>query len=38
MKASIFQDEADAEDTIRELRKSSEFAAEYLRSALEDAD
>jgi len=26
------------EATIRELRKSPEFAAEYLRAALEDAD
>jgi len=33
-KASISDDEA----TIRELRKSPEFAAEYLRAALEDAD
>jgi len=33
-KASISHDEA----TIRELRKSPEFAAEYLRAALEDAD
>ncbi len=35
-KAGISQDEAEA--TIRELRKSPEFAAEYLRAALEDAD
>jgi len=33
-KASTSHDEA----TIRELRKSPEFAAEYLRAALEDAD
>jgi probable addiction module antidote protein len=33
-KASTSHDEA----TIRELRKSREFAAEYLRAALEDAD
>ena len=32
--AIISHDEA----TIRELRKSPEFAAEYLRAALEDAD
>ena len=35
-KASTSHDEAEA--TIRELRKSPEFAAEYLRAALEDAD
>jgi DNA-binding phage protein len=33
-KASISHDEA----TIRELRKNPEFAAEYLRAALEDTD
>ena len=33
-KASISHDEA----TIRELRDNPEFAAEYLRAALEDAD
>ena len=33
-KASTSHDEA----TIRELRKCPEFAAEYLRAALEDAD
>ena len=33
-KVSISHDEA----TIRELRKNPEFAAEYLRAALEDAD
>ena len=33
-KASLSHDEA----TIRELRKSPRFAAEYLRAALEDAD
>ncbi len=35
-KASTSHDEAEA--TIRELRKCPEFAAEYLRAALEDAD
>ena len=35
-KASTSHDEAEA--TIRKLRKSPEFAAEYLRAALEDAD
>jgi probable addiction module antidote protein len=33
-KASVSHDEA----TIRELRKNPEFAAEYLRAALEDND
>ena len=33
-KASLSHDEA----TIRELRNNSEFAAEYLRAALEDND
>jgi probable addiction module antidote protein len=33
-KASISHDEA----TVRELRESPEFAAEYLRAALEDDD
>jgi DNA-binding phage protein len=33
-KASISHDEA----VIRELRKSPEFAAEYLRAALEEND
>jgi hypothetical protein len=33
-KASLSDDEA----TIRELRKNPEFAAEYLRAALEDTD
>jgi len=33
-KASISHDEA----TIRELRDNPEFAAEYLRAALEDDD
>lgn len=33
-KASISHDEA----VIRELRKSADFAAEYLRAALEDDD
>ncbi len=33
-KASVSHDEA----TIRELRKNPEFAAEYLRAALEDTD
>jgi len=33
-RASISHDEA----TIRELRKSPEFTAEYLRAALEDND
>ena len=33
-KASISHDEA----TVRELRDSPEFAAEYLRAALEDDD
>src|SRR6202162_5332630 len=33
-KASASHDEA----TIRELRKNPEFAAEYLRAALEDND
>jgi len=33
-RASISHDEA----TIRELRKSPKFAAEYLRAALEDDD
>jgi putative addiction module killer protein/probable addiction module antidote protein len=33
-KASISHDEA----TVRELRNNPEFAAEYLRAALEDAD
>jgi len=35
-KASTSHDEAEA--TIRELRKCPEFAAEYLRAALEDTD
>src|ERR1019366_6553377 len=33
-KASISHDEA----TVRELRDNPDFAAEYLRAALEDAD
>ena len=33
-RASISHDEA----VVRELRKDPEFAAEYLKSALEDAD
>jgi len=33
-KASVSHDEA----TIRELRENPEFAAEYLRAALEDDD
>ena len=33
-KASISHDEA----TVRELRENPEFAAEYLRAALEDDD
>ena len=33
-KASVSHDET----TIRELRKNPEFAAEYLRAALEDTD
>jgi len=34
IKASISHDEA----VVRELRKDPEFAAEYLKAALEDAD
>jgi probable addiction module antidote protein len=33
-KASIFHDEA----TVHELRADPEFAAEYLKAALEDSD